>query len=114
MNSRNKIYTAIYCALGTVSLLTLTAQAGAMDWDARSKAVRFDDLNIDKPAGIKVLYHRINAAAHEVCELPGSAFRSQEAEQRCVKQAVDDAVRAVNLTALNALRFGGEIHLAGN
>jgi UrcA family protein len=114
MNSRNMICTAIYCALGTLSLLTLAAQAGAVDWDVRTKAVRFDDLNINKPAGIKILYGRINAAAHEVCEVPGSILRSPQDEQNCVKQAVDDAVRTVNVAALSALRFGGEIHLAGN
>jgi UrcA family protein len=114
MNSRNKIYTAIYCALGTLSLSTLATQAGAVNWDVRTKTVRFDDLNIDQPAGIKILYRRISAAAHEICEVPGSILRSSQNEQYCVKQAVDNAVRTINVPALSALRFGGEIHLAGN
>jgi UrcA family protein len=109
---RLTLYTALCCALGTTALGGLAA-AGAAEEDLPSKTVRFDDLDIAKPAGAKVLYHRIQAAALEVCRVPSSLeFQLMAKHQACIEQAVDNAVRSVNSPPLTELRFGSEFRLA--
>lgn len=106
------LYTALCCALGATALGGL-ATAAAADDDLPSKIVRFDDLDIAKPAGAKVLYHRIQAAALEVCRGPASReFQLMGRDRACIEQAIDNAVRSVNSPPLTELRFGSEFRLA--
>jgi UrcA family protein len=110
---RTTLYTASYCAFGAAVLCTLTTPAVASEQDVPTKTVRFDDLNIAKAAGAKVLYRRIQAAAREVCPLSISRGVYLAAVQRaCIEQAIDNAVRSVNAVALTELRFGSALHLA--
>ncbi len=113
-NIRMKFYTAILSAFGTASMCTLTtAPAGAAEQAVPSRTVRFDDLDINKPAGAKILYDRIKAAAVEVCEPPMSRELSVVVVQRkCVEKAIDNAVMKVNSDVLTELRFGSGIRLA--
>ncbi len=114
MNRSNHLtlYTALCCALGTTALGGL-ATASAADEDLPTKIVRFDDLDIGKPAGAKVLYHRIQAAALEVCRGPSSReFQLMAKERDCIDQAIDNAVRSVESAPLTELRFGSEFRLA--
>jgi UrcA family protein len=72
--------------------------------DARQTTVRFNDLNVDHPAGAAVLYRRIHQAAQDVCgesQSPGSRFISLSWIS-CVAQAVDRAVVEVDRPALTA------------
>ncbi len=109
---RLTLYTALCCALGTTALGALAA-AGAAKEDLPTKTVRFDDLDIARPEGAKVLYHRIQAAAFEVCRGPSSLELQLMAEHRaCIEQAIDNAVRSVDSAPLTELRFGSEFRLA--
>jgi UrcA family protein len=109
---RLTLYTALCCALGTAALGGL-ATAGTAEEDLPTKIVRFDDLDIAKPAGAKVLYHRIQAAAFEVCRGPsGREFQLMGRDHACIEQAIDAAVRSVDSAALTELRFGSEFRLA--
>jgi UrcA family protein len=113
--TRSKPYAVIYCAFGAAALCTLTSPAGAAENDPPSKIVRFDDLNIANPAGAKVLYHRIQAAAQQVCGPPVTRDLQRVAlERACIEKAIDDAVRGVNAIALTELRFGKVRRLASN
>jgi UrcA family protein len=110
---RTKLYRVIYCTLGAAALCTLTATAGADTQTPLTKTVKFDDLNIATPAGAKVLYRRIQAAAVEVC--PPQMFYTLQMDQiqrTCVSQAIDNAVKSVNSTALTELRFGSPARVA--
>ena len=78
-----------------------TAPAGE---DARRVTVRFDDLNLEQPAGVAALYRRVRLAAKHVCdgsERPGSPIISVEL-RACVAQAVERAVVSVDRPALTA------------
>lgn len=115
MNStiRTKIYTAICCLMGTAALCTaLSTSVEAQD--APSKVVRFNDLDITKPAGAKILYDRIKAAAAEVCQPPMSRepLSTVAVHRNCVQKAIDNAVMKVNSDVLTDLRFGSGIRLA--
>jgi len=111
---RTKLYPAIYCALGTVALCALSISVGASEQDnPPTKTVHFGDLNIAKPAGAKVLYARIRAAAREVCEISTRGDPIMKpAMNRCIETAIDKAVRGVNAPELTALRFGSDVRLA--
>ena len=113
-NLRMKYYTAILSAFGTASMCTLTtAPAGAAEQAVPTKTVRFNDLDITQPAGAKILYDRIKAAAAEVCRRPLSWELSMMAVDRnCMQKAIDDAVMKVNSDILTELRFGSGVRLA--
>lgn len=70
--------------------------------DVDQITVHFGDLNIDQTADAAVLYRRIRHAAERVCgepQLPGTRWVSLF-WRRCVAQAVDQAVVAVDRPAL--------------
>jgi UrcA family protein len=61
---------------------------------------------------VKILYRRIQAAAHQVCEIGGGDAREMTEERACINQAVDGAVHQVDLAALTDMSKGGQIRLA--
>lgn len=100
---RTKRLAAIYCIFGAATLCVLSTPVQAAE-GVPSKRVRFDDLNIADPAGAKVLYGRIRAAAREVCASYYSRDLANRApKQACVKRAIDDGVMKVNAPTLTAL-----------
>ncbi|MHB8476153.1 MAG: UrcA family protein [Steroidobacteraceae bacterium] len=110
--TRNKLFTVIYCLLIAAWACTLAETAGAQE-SPPSKTVRYGDLDISNPEGAKALYHRIRAAARDVCGLSTAGDPLQRvAMQSCVDTAIDNAVRKVDAPALTSLRFGGDIRLA--
>ena len=71
---------------------------------ARSMAVRYNDLSLDRPADVRTLYRRITVAADRVCgprEVIGSRLTSPS-YQHCYDTAVAQAVAAVASPALSA------------
>src|ERR1700692_3487115 len=97
---------AIYCIFGAATLCALSTSVQATEGvpSMPSKRVRFDDLNIADPAGAKVLYGRIRAAAREVCATHYSRdLENRAPKQACVKKAIDDGVMKVNALTLTAL-----------
>jgi UrcA family protein len=108
---QTKLRAAIYCLCAAASMNALGA-ASAADTPP-TRRVSYADLDISKPAGAKVLYRRIDAAAHRVCVFdarmdPGIAQR----QRACIKQAIDNAVKSVNSAALTELHAANVIHLA--
>jgi len=112
---RTKICTAICCLCGATTLGALQATAIAADDSLPTRRVSYADLDISKPAGAKVLYRRIEAAAQEVCTLETrKVVRATAQERACINQAIDIAVKHVNSVALSDLHSAKAIHLAGN
>ena len=113
MTIRTKLLTAIYCAFGAAAFIAASSAANAGTLDVRTKTVRYDDLDLAKPAGAQALYSRIRVAAREVCEsLPGVVWSEAAAEHACIEKAIDGAVEKVNSPGLTTLRFGSDIRLA--
>ena len=80
----------------------LAAPATPAARDTEQLTVYFGDLNIDQTAGAAVLYRRIKHAAERVCgepHLPDSHMVSAS-WRKCVAQAIDGAVVAVDRPAL--------------
>jgi UrcA family protein len=98
---------------GAITLCGLQATAGAPDPSLRQQRVSFADLDISKPAGAKVLYSRIKAAAYKVCTINGyQDMAAMQRVNRCIDVAINNAVKEVDSPALSALRPSSMIHLA--
>jgi UrcA family protein len=113
--TQNTIRAATFFLAGAITFCALEATARAADDALPTRTVSYADLDISKPAGAKVLYHRITAAANEVCGF--GAYRdmgSRQRQQDCVKASIDKAVKDVGSPALSALRPGSFVHLASN
>ena len=66
----------------------------------RSETVKFEDLNVDTPAGVQTLYSRIHAAARRVCEVPDPVMRL--GAFKCVSKAEAKAIQTLSLPQLTA------------
>jgi UrcA family protein len=110
---RIKIYTAISCFMSTAALCSAVSTTAEAE-DVPHKTVKFNDLDITKPEGAKVLYKRIRAAARQVCEVStGTDPIMGLATKGCIEKAIDRAVRDVNAPMLTNLRFGSsDVRLA--
>jgi UrcA family protein len=112
---QNQLRAAILSLFGAATLFSLQAGAGAATEPLPTRKVTYADLDISKPAGAKVLYSRIVAAANEVCSFNGSReLTDWTAEQACIKKSIDEAVKDVNSTALSELHTARVLHLASN
>jgi UrcA family protein len=106
MNQIVKYALGAFAALFIVAWQGATLAASLDGSSARtgSVAVRYADLDLSRPADVKVLYHRIRLAADATCgerELTGAHLPLPSWEQ-CVAQAVDAAVARVDRPALTA------------
>ena len=89
------VATAIFGALASSFSAVSAADAGT---EPVSLTVKFADLNVSQPRGAAVLYGRINAAAENACSFYW--FKSDADEERCVHDAIANAVMKVNQPAL--------------
>lgn len=112
--TRTSLHAAIYCLCGATSLCALQATAVAADDTLPTRKVSYADLDISKPAGAKVLYRRIEAAARQVCVSDASRdLRAAEQQRACIDRAIEGAVKGVNSIALSDLHSAAAIHFAG-
>jgi UrcA family protein len=88
----NLLVVATALAVGMLVGVTHAAEA-----EAPSQVVRFQDLNLNTDAGVKVLYKRIQGAALRVCgNFEVRDLAVARAHDACVAKAVGDAVATVN------------------
>jgi UrcA family protein len=97
----------IAALLIAASPATLTAAATAAP-SPRSLTVHFADLDLNRPADVAMLYHRIKVAAARVCgprELGGPHIASTDF-YHCVTDTVDRAVSTLDRPVLTAYHQG--------
>jgi UrcA family protein len=72
-----------------------------------SVTVRFADLNLNSPAGARVLYGRIQSAAQTVCGPSFSLWNGSQwhAWKECYRTTIDAAVRQIDRPVLTALHL---------
>jgi len=85
-------------ALGTAMNAAAVEPADVQDGLASQK-VRYDDLNLDKAAGIAELHWRLRVAASNVCVQPTSNLRSPS-RRTCRIQAVERALASLPAAVL--------------
>jgi UrcA family protein len=69
---------------------------------APAETVKFQELNLNSPAGVAVLYARIHAAALRVCTSGSRDLSRYREEKICVKDAEARAVKDVGVDSLTA------------
>jgi len=93
-----------------VALLLCAGQAGLLAADTfaaepqHSVTLHNADLNLNRPADVAKLYHRITVAARGVCVARSQAGSLQvlPADQRCLSEVVTQAVGRVDQPTLSA------------
>jgi UrcA family protein len=120
--SSSKQYRSLGVALAvTAGLWLTTVGAGIAQADTpplvetKSQQVTFDDLNLSSESGARTLLVRINQAARAACgRSTHSPLLPREAAHRraCVTEAVDAAVKRVDLPVLTALHTGATADIA--
>jgi UrcA family protein len=103
----NRKLNTTFCA-ALVAAFTLGAPAFAQPPSEVAKTVRYSDLDLSTPAGIRTLYDRIQGAAWRVCQelVPAQNGPSGIENAKCRHTLVDDAVAEVNKPALTGLHLG--------
>ena len=102
-DARLFIRNATWCAVAIAALL-LSAKIFAAPV-ANSETVKIGDLNVNNPAGVAALYHRIHSAAQRMCEIPGGSdlgLEMRSLERQCIAKAEEGAVQQLNIDALSA------------
>ncbi len=94
----NKQVTGVTNLLVVATALAVGMLAGvAHSAEVPTQVVRFQDLNLNTDAGVKVLYQRLRSAAKQVCgNVDGWDLGVARAHKLCVDRAMTDAVAAVN------------------
>ena len=99
-------------ALATLFLsLLLSAAAPARAQESHSRVVRYGDLDLSSPVGVKALHHRITHAAVAVCRASNTGDAPLDPVQRqCrrlaladVQQEVRDAIQLAEAKAATQL-----------
>ena len=93
---RGLIATAIFGVLAASF-----SAVSAADPSSAGITVKYADLDVASPAGARVLYERIRAAAKGACNY--FWFETDEAEARCVQNTIANAVTKINQPALSAV-----------
>jgi UrcA family protein len=101
MNSNVHTANRIALAFPTAMLLAcMCIASGAFAEEARTETVKFQDLNVDTPAGVQALYGRIHSAAKRVCSETDPVRRIGAAA--CARKAEADAIESLRLPQLTA------------
>ena len=102
MNANLKTANRPALVLSTAVLLTCAWLGSSVlaDEPVRSETVKFKDLNLNTPEGVKVLYSRIHRAAEDVCSERDWIF--QPAAATCAHKAEARAIAKVGLPQLSA------------
>ena len=99
-------------AIVVAGLLTTNASAETRSDTIKKVTVNFAELNLDKPAGVKVLYKRLRNASESVCG-GWQAVRTNRSAKRCYDAALSQAVFDVNKPLLSELHGVELERLAG-
>ncbi|HEY6483551.1 MAG TPA: UrcA family protein [Steroidobacteraceae bacterium] len=102
MNSKLRTINRTFRAHSPAMLLAcvLVASTALADEQVRTETVKFQDLNVDTPAGVETLYRRIHSAAGRVCS--SNDPLEQLGAAACAKKAEAKAIEKVNQPSLTA------------
>ena len=105
MITKIRVIESVACLATAVALTGLPAwsQAGERD-STQKRVVSYLGLDLNSPAGVRILYSRLLHAAYAVCEDPQSVrTRVLTPSDPCMRKAMGDAVTTVNRPQLTQL-----------
>ena len=104
----SKVLRGVVAALAIVAC-SLPAMANA-DLDGKAEKVNYADLNVEKEAGAKQLYRRLQHASKRVCGVESltviGSVREMSKARNCYRDSLDSAVAKVNSKALSKIHKG--------
>ncbi len=105
-----RVLCAVTIALGCTALAHADSQRRNLD--PPPVKLSFSDLNLDTPAGARVLYGRIKTAAVEACGPSLATWYPAKARaaKECLDETVDHTVKEINRPALTAFHEAGLNH----
>lgn len=87
----------------SVLLLAHSASAGTQDNNEVAMAVvKFQDLDVNTPAGAAALYWRIHYAANQVCGVNQASVLPSRPRVKCAQEAEARAIGQLNFSRLTA------------
>jgi UrcA family protein len=86
----------------SILLLAQGASAVAEDSEVSMAVVKFQDLDVNTPAGTEALYWRIHRAANRVCGVEEGSLLPVWPRKRCALEAEARAVGQLNIARLTA------------
>ena len=105
MINKTRVIESVACLATAVALTGLPAWSQAGEGDSSQKrVVSYSGLDLNSPAGARILYSRLLLAAYAVCEDPESvSARVLTPSDPCMRKAIGDAVTTVNRPLLTQL-----------
>ena len=101
MSTRSLIAAATAVGIATMSLFSISAQAGA---DAPQVTIPLERYDLSKQSGADLLYVRLQRAAREVCRpLESRELSFKRLHEQCFENALQNAVASVDNVKLTAL-----------
>jgi UrcA family protein len=83
----------------TLLACVLVVSNAFADEQVRTETVRFQDLNVNTPAGVAALFRRIHLAAERVCS-PPAGWPEKIRAAACARDAEAKAIEKLNLPLL--------------
>ena|SRR5882757_2521197 len=107
MQNTNSALRMTWVTLAALSATMLAGVSHAATQDnVPQQAVSYQDLDLNRNAGVQALYRRIHRAADQVCGMAGAReLASLQVKKACVERAVSDAVADVNSSMLTRVHL---------
>lgn len=116
--STSQKWLASLAAAAAMSLASFSSSAASVADDAPAKSVKVWDLDLADSADVQTLYERVQKAANDVCRDEAQRYRRGTRRpaplgwrERCVNDAVEEAVSDVGNRRLVALHTRGPSRL---
>jgi len=106
----SKSLRGVVVAIVVLSLPAAAMATGGSEIVGKSEKVRFADLNVEKEAGAKQLYRRLQQASKRVCGVDSltvvGSLREMSRAKSCYKDSMDSAVAEIDSEALTEIHQG--------
>lgn len=107
--NNSKIAKGLVAAVAVIGFC-IPAISSADEPKGNAEKVRYADLNVEKEAGAKILYRRLQLASKRVCGVESivnaGGVREIKAQRHCYRDALDAAVAKIDNEMLTELHEG--------
>jgi len=106
----SNVLRGIAVAIVVFSLPAVAMASGSSEIIGKSEKVNYADLNVEKEAGAKQLYRRLQHASKRVCGVESltvtGSLREMSQAKNCYRKSLDSAVAEIDSEALTELHQG--------
>ncbi|MGI9204186.1 MAG: UrcA family protein [Woeseiaceae bacterium] len=106
----SKVLRGVVAAIFISSMPAVVVANGGSEIIGKSEKVSYADLNVEKEAGAKQLYRRLQQASKRVCGVDSltvvGSLRELKRAKTCYKSSLDSAVAEIDSEALTEIHQG--------